>query len=292
MTPLFFIMSKSTINAVIKKIKREGFAPDGASLKKKRKSYVVYFQGDVKGPNGKTCLGVGREDDERYKYWRKLIDNRNNLRKYLRSLKNLEKSEIDRPQKEEPSVEWYTPPKYIDMARLVMGGIDLDPASNPTAQQWIQATAYYTEHDDGLKQPWFGKVWCNPPYGKFTRLFMERALYFYNLGEVQECIFLVNRTGANWYRNLRKHFEVIEVADRIAFLNPSGQPEKSPRYYNDFLYLGKKRDRFQRFRAPPNPSTPTIWVTLKSLPEGSFRYLLSLFGSPTNTVFFELLCDR
>jgi hypothetical protein len=62
-------------------------------------------------------------------------------------------------------VEWYTPPIYIEMARQVLGNINLDPASNHTAQEWIDAEAYYTKEDNGLIQPWFGSIWLNPPYG-------------------------------------------------------------------------------------------------------------------------------
>src|SRR5690606_20984868 len=55
--------------------------------------------------------------------------------------------------------EWYTPARYVDMAREVMGTIDTDPASNPTAQRTVRATTYYTAETNGLDKEWYGKVW-------------------------------------------------------------------------------------------------------------------------------------
>jgi hypothetical protein len=61
-------------------------------------------------------------------------------------------------------VEWYTPPDYIELARKVMGAIDLDPASSDKAQVCVQAKSYFTVADDGLTKEWKGAVWLNPPY--------------------------------------------------------------------------------------------------------------------------------
>ena len=61
--------------------------------------------------------------------------------------------------------EWYTPEKYVEAARKVLGKIDLDPASSKPANKIIKATKFYTLADDGLKQPWNGRLWLNPPYG-------------------------------------------------------------------------------------------------------------------------------
>jgi hypothetical protein len=59
--------------------------------------------------------------------------------------------------------EWYTPPKYIALARAVLGDIDLDPATSEQAQKTVQAARYYTLESDGLKQEWHGRVWLKPP---------------------------------------------------------------------------------------------------------------------------------
>lgn len=143
-------------------------------------------------------------------------------------------------------VEWYTPPEYVEMARRVLGKIDLDPATNDVAQAWIKAKTYYTIDDDGLKQSWHGRVWCNPPYGRKVNRWLEKAIASYQSGDVDAAILLLNHTGAAWYKSLKKEVSAICEADqRISFLDATGKKQSSPRYNNDFLYLGKDVELFE-----------------------------------------------
>lgn len=59
--------------------------------------------------------------------------------------------------------EWLTPPSILS----ALGGaasFDLDPCA-PVTRPWPMARTHYTVEDNGLAQPWRGRVWFNPPYG-------------------------------------------------------------------------------------------------------------------------------
>jgi hypothetical protein len=65
---------------------------------------------------------------------------------------------------------WLTPPELLG----ALGPFDLDPCT-PEVQPWPTAARRYTEADDGLLQPWEGRVWLNPPYSRpGYSLFMAR----------------------------------------------------------------------------------------------------------------------
>ena len=87
--------------------------------------------------------------------------------------------------------EWYTPPDYIELARAVMGSIDLDPASSDKANEVVQAKTYYTAQDDGLSHDWSGNVWMNPPYSsELITKFTEKLIA--ELPRVPQALVLVN----------------------------------------------------------------------------------------------------
>lgn len=66
---------------------------------------------------------------------------------------------------------WLTPPHILK----ALGDFDLDPCASLN-RPWDTAKHHYTEEDDGLIQPWFGRVWCNPPYGREMNAFLERMV--------------------------------------------------------------------------------------------------------------------
>ncbi len=61
--------------------------------------------------------------------------------------------------------EWLTPPDLIS----ALGSFDLDPCSPGARRPWDTAAKHYGIEDDGLRQPWVGRVWLNPPYSDMRR---------------------------------------------------------------------------------------------------------------------------
>lgn len=147
-------------------------------------------------------------------------------------------------------VEWYTPAQYLDAARRVMGGIDLDPASSDRANQHVRATRHYTVRDNGLAQDWFGRVWLNPPYAMpYIKSFVGRMVNAWELGEINQGILLTNSaTDTAWYVRAYGACSIAcHTAGRIRFLEArDGQliERPAPMMGQVFFYFGLHTDRF------------------------------------------------
>ena len=161
--------------------------------------------------------------------------------------------------------EWYTPAEIVEAARAVLGDIDLDPASTEDANEIINAHAYYTAEQNGLTQPWIGRVWLNPPYsseliGRFASKLHEEV----KNGNVKTaCVLTNNATETEWFLRL------AEVASAVCF--PRGRirfwsTERgtgAPLQGQAILYVGEDTAAFCReFGA-----IGTIWTKIEAKSE-------------------------
>lgn len=69
------------------------------------------------------------------------------------------------------SAEHFTPPPVIEAARIVLGEIDLDPASSEIANRMVRATRFHDVAENGFVRDWAGpsaasRVFLNPPGGR------------------------------------------------------------------------------------------------------------------------------
>jgi DNA N-6-adenine-methyltransferase (Dam) len=144
--------------------------------------------------------------------------------------------------------EWFTPQQHIELARKVLGEIDLDPASHPIAQERVQASRFFTLEDDGLKQGWHGRVWLNPPYAQpAIAKFIDKLVAELAGGNVSEGILLTNNcTDSRWFHvALRAARRVCFTRGRISFISPDGD-SGAPVQGQSFFYFGPNVERFDR----------------------------------------------
>lgn len=115
------------------------------------------------------------------------------------------------------SVEWYTPPGIFAALGLTF---DLDPCAPPGGLDWIPASRFYSDLDDGLSQPWSGRVWLNPPYGPRTGDWMRRlAAHGHGIALV------FARTETEWWHaTVPSAHAVCFIAGRLTFVDEDRQP--------------------------------------------------------------------
>ena len=138
------------------------------------------------------------------------------------------------------SDEWYTPAHIIKRVKRVLGDIDLDPASCAIANMTVGAKKIYTREEDGLVQPWSGRIFHNPPYSNVhawvDKLVSSYRKSAYSANLVESAILLVNASiETDSFQSLYA-FPICFPKQRIKFEGP--KRAKSPPAASAIVYLG------------------------------------------------------
>jgi len=121
----------------------------------------------------------------------------------------------------EDNDEWYTPAKYIEAARSVLGKIDCDPASTKAANKIVKAATYWTADDDGLTKTWRGSVFLNPPNSRgLIAAFIGKLVKEIDAGRTTAAILVTHSsTETKWFIKAQAKATLIFFTDhRINFV--------------------------------------------------------------------------
>jgi hypothetical protein len=111
---------------------------------------------------------------------------------------------------------WLTPPYIIE----ALGEFDLDPCAS-VDRPWDTAKHHFTIEDDGLAQDWFGRVWCNPPYGPKLGPFLRR-LSEHEGGGIA-LVFARTETKAFFDFVWDRATAIFFMKGRVRFYKPNGE---------------------------------------------------------------------
>ena len=111
--------------------------------------------------------------------------------------------------------EYMTPPHIVT---ALNAKFDLDPCAERGSFVQFSSNIFHKE-DDGLKQIWRGRVWCNPPYGKKAGAFLEK-LKIHNNGIA--LIFARTETRV-WFDHIWNNATaVFFIKGRLSFYKKDG----------------------------------------------------------------------
>jgi len=112
--------------------------------------------------------------------------------------------------------EWLTPPDLIRQ----LGPFDLDPCA-PVNRPWDTAAKHYTVLDDGLLNPWHGRVWLNPPYGPETGKWLAKMAHH---GNGVALVFARTETAAFHEHVWPRASALLFLRGRLTFHHVDGTP--------------------------------------------------------------------
>lgn len=154
-----------------------------------------------------------------------------------------------------------TPVDIIESARLVLGQIDLDPASSAYANDVILARRYIEKSENGLTAKWYEdgekiSVYLNPPGGKLSNrslcaAFWQKLMEVFDSGNLIHAIFMAFSCEAlQTTQNLKCRpildFPFCVPRRRIKFVHPS-KIKTQPSHSNVIVYVPGEVDRTVEF---------------------------------------------
>ena len=121
--------------------------------------------------------------------------------------------------------EHFTPKWLFDAIGIEF---DLDVSAPVELKTYVPAKDKYTILDNGLEQPWYGNVWCNPPYSQPTP-WVEKFI------DHRHGIALLPMTRGKWWFKLWNEADAImPVAHNLKFELPDGKTK--PITFNPVLF--------------------------------------------------------
>jgi hypothetical protein len=140
--------------------------------------------------------------------------------------------------------DYWTPPEVCRVVHTLFGGPpELDPASCPEANAYMQARRIYTKEQDGLLRDWSARtLWLNPPFSaKYA--FLEKFSARYAAGDFAQALCLLPAsTGTAAFQRFARGCWRCEWAGRLKFIGGTG----SCTFDSLILYLGRKERRFEQ----------------------------------------------
>lgn len=174
------------------------------------------------------------------------------------------------------SDSWLTPPALL----ALLGAFDLDPCS-PVDRPWPTAAHHYTIADDGLVQPWFGRVFLNPPYSK--RLI---GLFMAKMADHGHGTALVNAaTDTKWFfaSVWERAHALLFLMSRVPFV-PWGHAVERTRSARSSVLIAYGEDDMERLHAAA--------IDGAFVPLASRRQVVAVMRAADDMISWAVLLER
>src|SRR3990167_7584001 len=170
---------------------------------------------------------------------------------------------------------WQTPPELLYPVATYFGGqIPFDVCT--TKDNPVNAAEFWTPDVNALNCIWPGSCFCNPPYGKSMRAWVEKAVEQSSSGTEIILLLSAARWEQGWWQEfISKARHVCFIRGRVSFIRPgTGDRVSGNTYANMFVGLGIRRQ--------------DDWVeAFKQV--GLCMYWSSLNDVPTHTAYQQYL---